>query len=87
MNVQGSANNDNSGGGIGFDSSATATLTLNNDVFANNLTDDVDGGAIYFNDSVNPGALDITDTTISGNTITCCGNGAGVAFENQAPAR
>jgi hypothetical protein len=29
INVQGSANNDNSGGGVGFDSSTTATLTLN----------------------------------------------------------
>ena len=83
MNVQGSTNNDNTGGGIGFDSTTTATLTLSNDVFTNNVTDDVPGGAIYFDDGANPGALDITDTTISGNTITCCENGAGIAFENS----
>ncbi len=41
------------------------------------------GGAIYFaNDSSAGAALNITDSTIAGNTITCCENGAGIAFEN-----
>jgi hypothetical protein len=83
MNIQGSAGQDNSGGGIGFVPANTATLTISHVVFTGNSTDDVDGGAIFFrNDGSAGAALNITDSTISGNTLTCCGNGAGVAFEN-----
>jgi hypothetical protein len=83
MNIQGSAGQDNSGGGIGFVPSNTGTLNISHVVFTGNSTDDVDGGAIFFSDDSSAGAaLHITDSTISGNALTCCGNGAGIAFEN-----
>lgn len=74
---------DQNGDGIGFEPDNTASLTLSDDVFSNDSTDDVDGGAIYFDDNSDPGTLDITDTTISGDTVGFGTNGGGIAFENN----
>jgi hypothetical protein len=83
MNVQGSTNNDSDGGGIGFEPANTGTLNISHVVFTDNSTDDVPGGAIYLSDDSSTGAaLNITDSTIAGNAITCCANGAGIAFDN-----
>ena len=83
MNVDGSAGQDQNGGGIGFQPDVTATLNITHVVFNTDSTDDVDGGAIYFDDNTQPGTLNITDSTVSGDTVGFGTNGGGIAFENN----
>jgi hypothetical protein len=80
----------NAFGGAAVCMQVSGNLTVDNSTFTNNVSNDADGGAIFFvifNGAGRSGVLSVTNSTFTGNSVVFPGagtsNGGAIAFTGQ----